>query len=286
MVARSPVPNCVRHFRFRRVIRGAFAGAMLAGVLLTTSAGGATRAPIGSGLLRILGGGTADATIFVAGDSTGDEASEWVYQLAWQLGYRYPAYHINYYLWDKKRRSWPAAPLVILQGAPGGPALNVWNMSVSGARENYALAYAEKEIVPKQPDLMFVSYGLNDETETARFRWGIQSLVDSVSARAPDTEIVLIAQNPAVGNAYQQARASELELLASQEGLGFVNVYGSFHGPRRSGRLPDPGRLSPQRSRCVALAERGARADELHRWRAGLRPAGRAGRRAERDPQR
>ena len=117
---------------------------------------------------------------------------------------------------------------MILQGAPGGHALNVWNMSVSGARENYALAYAEKEIDPKQPDLLFVSYGLNDGAETARFRWGIQSLADSVSARAPSTEIVLIAQNPAAGNTYQQARASELELLASAEGLGFVNVYGAF----------------------------------------------------------
>ena len=212
----------------RGAFLGAFLGVVLAGVLLSTSAGGAIRAPLGSGLLQILSSGTAGASIFVAGDSTGDEESEWVYQLAWQLGYRYPAYRINYYLWDEKRRSWPSVPLVILQGASGGPALDVWNMSVSGARENYALAYAEREIVQKRPDLMFVSYGLNDGAETARFRWGIQSLVESVAARAPDTEIVLIAQNPAVGNMYQQARASELELLASQEGLGFVNVYGTF----------------------------------------------------------
>jgi lysophospholipase L1-like esterase len=158
--------------------------------------------------LQALADDASDVNIVVAGDSTGDEPDEWVFLLTLELARLYPGYNINYYLWNRRNPGWPSTPWVIQQGAPGNHALNVWNMSVSGTRENYGLTYAESVIVPKQPDLLFVSYGHNDGADTDRFRWGIQSLVETVAAQSPQTEILLIAQNPETGNSYQQAHAA------------------------------------------------------------------------------
>ena len=36
--------------------------------------------------------------IVVTGDSTGDEADEWVYLLTLELARRYPGYQVGYYL--------------------------------------------------------------------------------------------------------------------------------------------------------------------------------------------
>jgi lysophospholipase L1-like esterase len=178
--------------------------------------------------LQALGGDASDVNIVVVGDSTGDEPDEWVFLLTLELARLYPGYSVNYYLWNRRSPGWPSIPWVIQQGAPGNHALNIWNMSVSGSRENYGLTYAESVIVPKEPDLLFVSYGHNDGDDTVRFRWGIQSLVETVAAQSPQTEILLIAQNPETGNSYQQAHAAELAQLASEEHVGLVDVLGAF----------------------------------------------------------
>lgn len=188
----------------------------------------ATPQLVGGHLLQALSADASDVNIVVAGDSTGDEPDEWVFLLAQQLGTLYPDYGVNYYLWDRRNPGWPATPWLIQEGAPGTHVLNIWNMSVSGTRENYGLAYAESVIVPRQPDLLFVSYGHNDGADTVRFRWGVQSLVETVAAQSPRTEILLIAQNPETGNTHQQAHAAELAALASEEHLGLVDVLGAF----------------------------------------------------------
>jgi lysophospholipase L1-like esterase len=209
------------------MIRTSALGAVLIAVFLMPSAVHADRSSIGHRLLHALDTGAAEVNLVVAGDSTGDEESEWVYQLALALERRYPAYTVNYYLWDRKHQAWPSSPDVFQWGS-GASTLNVWNMSVSGSQENYARAYAESQIVPKHPDLLLVSYGHNDGPETARFRWGVESLVESVAVGTPETEIALIAQNPERDNSYQDDRAAELAMLAAQMNLGFVNVWGAF----------------------------------------------------------
>ena len=188
----------------------------------------ATPQLVGRHLLQALTDDASDVNIFVVGDSTGDEPDEWVFLLVQELAPLYPSYGVNYYLWNRRNPGWPTTPWVIQEGAPGTHVLNIWNMSVSGTRENYGLTYAESEIVPKKPDLLFVSYGHNDGADTVRFRWGVQSLVETVAAQSPRTEILLIAQNPETGNTYQQAHAAELAQLASEEHVGLVDVLGAF----------------------------------------------------------
>jgi lysophospholipase L1-like esterase len=164
---------------------------------------------VGGHLLQELGDDASNVNIVVAGDSTGDEPDEWVFLLAQELAPLYPSYGVNYYLWNRRNPGWPSTPWVVQLGAPGNHVLNIWNMSVSGTREYYGLTYAESAIIPKTPDLLFVSYGHNDGADTVLFRWGIQSLVETVAAQSPRTEILLIAQNPETGS-YQQAHAAEL----------------------------------------------------------------------------
>jgi lysophospholipase L1-like esterase len=205
-------------------------------VLALVASRSAPAAPqlVGGHLLQALGNDASDLNIVVAGDSTGDEPDEWVFLLAQQLGTLYPGYGVNYYLWNRRNPGWPATPWLIQEGAPGTHVLNIWNMSVSGTRENYGLTYAESVIVPKQPDLLLVSYGHNDGEDTVRFRWGVQSLVETVAAGSPRTEILLVAQNPETGNTFQQAHAAELAQLASEEHLGLVDILGAFEATGNS----------------------------------------------------
>jgi hypothetical protein len=123
--------------------------------------------------------------------------------------------------------------------------LDIWNMSVSGTRENYGLTYAESAIIPKTPDLLFVSYGHNDGADTVLFRWGIQSLVETVAAQSPRTEILLIAQNPETGNSYQQAHAAELADLTAEEDVGLVDVLGAFEATGNPSAYVNPDGVHP-----------------------------------------
>ena len=202
----------------------------LAMVLLAPSPGRATRTTVGQGLMHALESGAPTVDVFVAGDSTGDEEDEWVYRLGIALEVRFPDYSVKYWFWDRKRRAWPADPAVLQWGASGSgsPTLNIWNMSVSGARESYARQFAVREIAARRPDIVFVSYGQNDGTDVARFRWGLESLVTALGMAAPQSEVVLIAQNPAVGNTYQDARAAETSAVADSQGVGLVDVYSAF----------------------------------------------------------
>jgi lysophospholipase L1-like esterase len=210
-----------------RALRLALVGLVLF-TLVASQPSTATPRLVGGHLLHALTDDASDVNVFVAGDSTGDEPDEWVFLLAQQLGTLYPGYGVNYYAWNRRSPGWPSTPWVIQLGAPGNHALNIRNMSVSGARENYGLAYAESEIVPRKPDLLFVSYGHNDGADTVRFRWGVQSLVETVASQSPRTEILLVAQNPETGNAYQQAHAAELADLAAEEHVGLVDVLGAL----------------------------------------------------------
>jgi lysophospholipase L1-like esterase len=197
-------------------------------VLGTSSAATAADPPIGQKLLAVLDANAADANIVVLGDSTGDEITEWVFALGQRFAVRYPSYRINYYLWDDRRREWPASPATLQEGAPGGHALNIWNMSVSGTYENYPLPFVDGPILSRHPDLVLVNYGHNDGAETVRFRWGVETLVQTILASAPGTDVALIAQNAQVGNTFQQAREAELRLLAAQEHLGLIDVLQAF----------------------------------------------------------
>ena len=231
----------------RRALSVVLLAATAACLLLLGTSSTATAAdpPIGQKLLALLDAGAADANIVVVGDSTGDEITEWVFALAERFAARYPSYRINYYLWDDRRREWPAAPSMLQEGAPGGHTLNVWNMSVSGTYENYPLPYVNGPIVSRHPDLLLVSYGHNDGSETVRFRWGIETLVQTVHAAAPETDIALIAQNAQVGNTYQQAREAELRLLAAQEHLGLIDILQTFAATGNPAAYLEPDGIHP-----------------------------------------
>ena len=78
-----------------------------------------------------------------------------------------------------------------------------------------------------------------------RFRWGIETLVQTVRAAAPETEIALIAQNAQVGNTYQQAREAELRLLAAQEHLGFIDILQTFAATGNPAAYLEPDGIHP-----------------------------------------
>lgn len=173
-----------------------------------------------------------NANIVVLGDSTGNETYEWVYLLAQKLGELYPTHTVNYRLWDNTTKSY-GTPVTIRNGT-GGNVLNIWNASVSGQNLYYPLQYNFKEqVIIPNPDLVIISHGHNEgnltttlEVDNQRTRYFL--LTQQITNFIPNVPIMLIAQNPQVGNTVQKKRVPIIAKVASIGGYGFVNVHDTF----------------------------------------------------------
>jgi hypothetical protein len=71
----------------------------------STEASGAMR-----NLMSKLTEGVSNATIVMNSDSTGATSDSWLLQTAQWLAVQFPAYTVNYYLWDEGGNQWPASP--------------------------------------------------------------------------------------------------------------------------------------------------------------------------------
>lgn len=61
---------------------------------------------VGSALLATLAGGTDPATVWLAGDSTGDSRDEWFCRTMDSLGDRYQAYSLSHVVWSHDLHAW------------------------------------------------------------------------------------------------------------------------------------------------------------------------------------
>jgi hypothetical protein len=76
--------------------------------LVVDRAANAWKHPPTRAFCRTLADGQRPSSILVQGDSTGNGTDEWVYLLAQRLGGRFPAYGIEYRLWDDTGQGWGA----------------------------------------------------------------------------------------------------------------------------------------------------------------------------------
>lgn len=170
------------------------------------------------------------ASMLVLGDSTGNEATEWVYLTAVALAARYPALTVRYRLWNDGGAVYDA-PTTIAAGSGAG-VLDIYNCSVAGKNTDYYLLPNFATMVPATaPDLVFISQGHNESPagglNSQDFRERLLALAETVAA-AVNADLILIAQNPQAVDQEQQARAVEVAQVASLRGYGFVNVYQAF----------------------------------------------------------
>jgi hypothetical protein len=214
----------------RAVLTGdAAAGRTALGAASTAdvSASGAMR-----NLMSKLTEGVSDAAIVMNSDSTGATSDSWLLQTAQWLAARFPAYTVNYYLWDEAGNQWPASPTWTDSGT-GAYTLNVWNAGVGGSTTGYFQGSRFPNLV-KNADLIIVNHGFNQggplNSDTLRqYRRNVYlAFVDEFAAANPNAGVVLIGQPPSgvAGREEWQAQKNlQFAKAAAWRGWGFLNVH-------------------------------------------------------------
>lgn len=170
---------------------------------------------------------TENVTMAVLGDSTGNQAFEWVYQTALWLGVKYPAYTVLHRSWNTTSLNYDVATTV--STGTGTKTLTIFNASSPGELATYSTPKLAAQL-PVAPHAVIISYGHNSSSATARP--DNYALVRAIRESFPFTAIIMTAQNPRAqtdsdynnGILRQQSNID----LAQSEGLGIINVMQAF----------------------------------------------------------
>lgn len=204
------------------------------GARLAAEISGANFAPGQPGrLASILRRGQADAVLAVLGDSTGNEADEWMFLLTQALADTFPAYTVNYRLWADATQTYGAATTVSTGSGPR--VLTVYNGSHSGAGYNYPLDLSTtptrlRKMIPETPTAVVISFGYNSTTTS--YRTQQLELSQWVLGTFPGVEYVVTSQPPkrttSADSAAHLSRQQDTRDMAAQERWGLIDVTQRF----------------------------------------------------------
>ena len=201
-------------------------------VMLSKGAASSTYAAQGTEstqrLMALLATQSRDASMLLVGDSTGNETTEWFYRLVQALASKYPKWTVTYQLWNDTSGAYDAASTI--QTGTGARTLTVYNASVAGATTSFwqAPRFATA-VAALSPDLTLVSLGHNEQAIAADLWHGrYVGLTEQVATSLPMSPLLLIAQNPATANTYQQQRREVYREIAAGRGYGFIDVCKAF----------------------------------------------------------
>lgn len=196
----------------------------------------ATYAGVGSGNIqataRKLTDAYEDVTIQMLGDST---IAQWLPSLLDQIKTMHPHRSIRTYTWDDTAKAYGAA--VTYFTGSGATWLNVYDGSKGGTIWEFAYLNADKKFASRQPDCTIIGYGLNQgntASATARlvYRQEWQRLASVVKASAPNTDLLLVSQNPRIDAGYQQdlatVRAQAVRSVAAEMGAAYGPVTEAY----------------------------------------------------------
>ncbi len=149
------------------------------------------------------------------------------------MKYRQPVYNVE----DPDLNS-PARwdDWATIQEGRGGHALWISNASVPGAPSMYAQgANFDTFLVQTTPDLVILSLGHNQGEDLNCLLPDLEALTEPITLRYPNTDMVLIGQNPHTDAAGEHEMALKIRLirmLAQDRGYGYADVFGAFtrHG--------------------------------------------------------
>lgn len=184
----------------------------------------------GNGLTSVLSRGVVDAVLAVLGDSTGNEAVEWIYRLVAWIGQQFPAYTIIYYLWDDATQSY-GAPTTVQTGS-GARTLTVYNGSHPGAGYDYPISSVARfnAMIPVEPTTVINSFGYNSTSATYRVQ--VIELARWILNKFPRAEYVWASQPPInpnqPGAANHLARVADVRAVAAAEGFGLIDATQAF----------------------------------------------------------
>jgi hypothetical protein len=196
---------------------------------------------IGQALINQINSQQGDVNILAMGDSTGDEAYEWVYRLGLYLGSKYPTHTVSYRLWSAGGDNYSSASN-ISSGASGN-TINIYNASVSGSTCVYFLGQRfNKVFANKKMDLIIHNYGHNQGTDSTLelIQQRLTEYVAQVIAAQPLAEFVLTLQNEDLDFLSFSARQAKItHTVASLFGLPCLDVRSAFLHKRLTGNIMD-----------------------------------------------
>lgn len=121
----------------------------------------------------------------------------------------------------KLKELYPYAPINSIVTAIGG------ENSIQGA------ARFESEVLPHQPDVLFIDYALNDRFQDIhRVREAYSNMIESALVRG--IKVILLTPSPdqrvdiRANNTPLDALSSQIHDLSKQYDVGFIDVYGVF----------------------------------------------------------
>lgn len=179
-------------------------------------------------LMAVLRNETADSSVLFVGDSTGNEPTEWIYLLTGLVAAQWPRWTVNYRLWNGTSSTYD--PAVTIQAGTGPRTLTIYNASIAGTRtDSWLGSRADAALFTLDPKMVVVSLGHNEQDIAPSVWHGrYAALTEEISLRLPGADLLLILQNPATGNARQQARAEIYREIAARRGYGLVDVQQAF----------------------------------------------------------
>lgn len=159
-----------------------------------------------------------NAQVVVLGDSISDEPDEWVHQWALALT---RGRQVTFHQWGRQEagEGYGRPDELSQTGVP----LGMWNASVSGSRASYAMQRLAS-ILPADPDLVLLAYGHNHDVASTL---EIAELHEAVQESAPEAEIVVLLQNPQIGDANAPVREA-IAAMGEQRGWSMIDVAAAF----------------------------------------------------------
>lgn len=180
--------------------------------------------------------GVEDVNLVLVGDSTGVGFTLWFGQFTTALATAFPTHTVKYADWIHANGAY-GVQTTIANGT-GPRTINVWNGSVAGTQMSYPTGSKMLPMVwSKQPDMTFVNYGYNEETNpggavdyTTHARDRMLVLLGTILLGAA-CSLIVIGQAPrpeADPNDGQPYRARYHREAAELLGAGYVDMWQRF----------------------------------------------------------
>lgn len=184
-------------------------------------------------LLRALAENLADQTILVVSDSTAAANPSWLTRTLTSLGALYLTHTVKIAFWNDTTQTYDSP--ITLQTGSGARTLWCYNLSINGKSTDYAHGCIELGVAAVTPDLIFVAHGHNEDSGTSpvlttpNIRAQMLALTETLTAVVPTASLVIVSQNPEVGNSTMSTRGREYAKIAHERGYGFIDLIPVFY---------------------------------------------------------
>jgi hypothetical protein len=164
----------------------------------------------------------APLTISVLGDSTGDQPTEWVALTGAWIGQTYNR-TVTMATFDNAVKAY--APAVTLHEGAGKP-VTIYNGSIPGTRSDEADPQL-KQMVPGPAEMLWINYGHNHGPDAwPAIQKTTLAATDITKTRVKN--VMVIGQNPAVGDALHEKKVKGILAGAAVQGYVGVDVFKAF----------------------------------------------------------